>query len=272
MEDGLRMAIIRANPQLSRFNPLERILFHDDFDNGLSGWTELIGNYFDKFGNANNDMGDCRPPMLSSASMWDTGTAGAFQGTYSLKIATRPTPGHLAKALKRMTFQAKRRMRCEAFFTYRAEASRLQLDEEEFHAFGTSYDIQDEEKRYWPAIRYLNAENGKVVGKWQYHVAGDKVHAGGWEDVPNGQQLFCYNEILTKQNWHYLRWDIDLRNREYIELQCNDRSWDLRGKGHRGMPAMPNLWCLMNLGFWAETDRPRRSFLFLDSVVLSTED
>src|SRR5690348_15442896 len=33
------------DPRLSRFEPLPRILFFDDFDDGLHGWIELIGNY-----------------------------------------------------------------------------------------------------------------------------------------------------------------------------------------------------------------------------------
>jgi hypothetical protein len=38
------------------------------------------------------------------------------------------------------------------------------------------------------------------------------------------------------------------------------------------MPALPNLWCLLNLGFWVETDHPRRCYLYVDSVLLSTEE
>jgi len=38
---------VQLESQLSRFEPLERILFYDDFDHGLQGWTPLIGNYED---------------------------------------------------------------------------------------------------------------------------------------------------------------------------------------------------------------------------------
>ena len=34
-----------ADPRLSRFDPLDRIIFYDDFDDGIRGWSELIGNY-----------------------------------------------------------------------------------------------------------------------------------------------------------------------------------------------------------------------------------
>ena len=35
------------------------------------------------------------------------------------------------------------------------------------------------------------------------------------------------------------------------------------------MPAMKNLWCMLNLAFFAETDTDKRAFLYLDSVCLS---
>ena len=38
----LRLALIQADPRLSKFNPLSRILVYDDFDDGINGWAELI--------------------------------------------------------------------------------------------------------------------------------------------------------------------------------------------------------------------------------------
>ncbi|MCR6670092.1 MAG: hypothetical protein NVV79_01800 [Devosia ginsengisoli] len=35
----------RPDLNLSRFDPLPRIMFYDDFSQGMSGWTELLGNY-----------------------------------------------------------------------------------------------------------------------------------------------------------------------------------------------------------------------------------
>ena len=39
------MALANADIRLSRFNPLPRILAFDDFDDGLHGWCELVGNH-----------------------------------------------------------------------------------------------------------------------------------------------------------------------------------------------------------------------------------
>ncbi|MBI4587296.1 MAG: hypothetical protein HY725_00535 [Candidatus Rokubacteria bacterium] len=273
--DDLRRALLRADPRLSKFQPLSNIIFYDDFDEGLCGWTELIGNYEDSLEQVTDypEAMDSRPPMLSSLTMHDTGTAGSFHGTYALKIATRARCGHLAKALKRITFRKKARVQCELYFTFKPEGAELKLGERDVRAIGVSYDLQDEACRYWPAIRFLNAEAGARIEKWQYHAGGTRLpHLDGWEDVPDGQQPLCYNEIATKQNWHYLRWLIDLRSREYLELQCNDRAWSLSGRAHAPLKAYPNLRTLFNVGFWVEAEVDKRCFLYVDSVLVSTEE
>ncbi|MGH3750662.1 MAG: DUF6772 family protein, partial [Micromonosporaceae bacterium] len=264
-----------ANPLLSGYRPLPKIMYFDDFDHGYHGWTELLGNYEDTLENVTDypDAMDARPPMLSNAVMHDTGTAGALHGTYALKVATRPRKGHLAKALKRHTFAARGRLQCEAYFTFHPEPSTMKLGEKDVHSFGISYDLQDDDVRYWPAIRFVNAEDGQRVEKWQWHAGGTRLpHLDDWEDLEDGHQQLCYNEVATKQNWHYLRWTIDLDSRQYIDLQCNDRVWDLTGKVHRPLKLYPNLRNLLNLGLFVTTDCDRRAFLYLDSVLLSADE
>jgi len=84
------------NPKLSRFNPLSRIVCFDDFDHGLHGWTGLIGNYEKSLDAMLPEYRDLRPPMLSNGTMWDTGSAGSWDGTYAMKLATRAKAGGLA--------------------------------------------------------------------------------------------------------------------------------------------------------------------------------
>ena len=43
--DPATRAALRADPRLSRFDPLGRIIYSDDFDEGYNGWPGLIGNY-----------------------------------------------------------------------------------------------------------------------------------------------------------------------------------------------------------------------------------
>jgi hypothetical protein len=87
--------------------------------------------------------------------------------------------------------------------------------------------------------------------------------------VPGAGQRLCYNEIATKQNWHYLRLDFDLKTMSFLGFRCNDRVFDVSAIEPMRMPAMANLWCMLNLAFWVETDLDKRGFLYLDSVLLS---
>jgi hypothetical protein len=86
-----------------------------------------------------------------------------------------------------------------------------------------------------------------------------------------GEQRLCYNEIPTKVNWHYLRFDFDLAAMQATRFQVNDRVFAMDGFDCIRIPAMKNLWCMLNLAFFAETDADKRAFAYLDSVCLSGE-
>ena len=66
--NSIRSELLRADRQLSRFNPLGRILFFDDFDEGMNGWCELIGNHDGNLDNVRAVMADLRPPQISSCT------------------------------------------------------------------------------------------------------------------------------------------------------------------------------------------------------------
>ena len=279
-------AILNADPSLSRFDPLPRIIYHDDFNRGLRGWVELIGNYEDSLDSMLPQYADMRPPMLSSGTHWDTGTHGAMQGAYSMKLATRARAGDISVSIKRVTWRHRGPVRLEAYFTFKPEASELQLSVDDVRAVGVLFDLQDEEYRWMPHWRYLNALEGEPVRSWQFkrerepfHDIGGRAETvshfhlapTGWENVPDSGQILCYNEVATKFNWYYLRMDVDLANRQITHLQCNDRVHDLTDVGPMMIPAMPNLDCMLNVAFWVETDVDKRAFLYVDSVLLSGE-
>lgn len=284
MAQPIPYQIFLSDASAARFQPLERIISHDDFDCGLQGWTELIGNYETDLQTLLPGFRDCRPPMLSNATMWDTGTAGSQSGTYSMKLATRAKAGHHAVALKRLTFRELSRVQVEAFFTFKPEAAAASLKQKDLQSFGVFFDIQDETRRLMPHFRYHNASDGTLRQSWQYRAgAQPRVQVGtsgemastfhldreGWQDVPDSHQPLCYNEIVTKQNWHYLRMLVDLDGGRATELQCNDRVFDVSG--------LPTLWQdrertlaqMLNVAFFVESNTATRSFLFLDSVMLS---
>jgi hypothetical protein len=290
MTTTYQQALIQANPNLSRFSPLSRIICYDDFDRGLQGWTALIGNYEDTLDSILPGFRDLRPPMLSNLTVWDTGTDGSFNGNYALKLATRPKTGSIGVAVKRLTFQEVGPLRLETYFTFKPEANELRLSETDVRAAGVLLDLQDSDAkandpgRVMPHLRYLNALNGQAMARWQYKkdrvpmrdIGGSgktrshfHLSSEGWLDVPGARQRLCYNEIATKQNWHYLRLDFDLKTMPFLGFRCNDRVFDVSAIEPMRMPAMANLWCMLNLAFWVETDLDKRGFLYLDSVLLS---
>ncbi len=296
--------------RLSRFNPLDRILAYDDFNSGTHGWVELLGNYDGQsnLDTVDDHMRDFRPPQLSSCSFFDVGTHGAMSGTYALKVATRPEAGHTAVAIRRLTMAGRGRVQFETFFTFKAEAASEENDaaaqagggqwdgnthpsETQFGAFTIATDICDT-VRYHCVARYLNTDLGNHLQRqWVYpsvpeptpreHLEGkanlDRLadftapNPEDWHPFGDAQEL-CYNEVPTKVNWHYLRWQIDTATRSNVELQVNDRIYDMRE-----IPVPPydepygSLGNLLNFYVSARTHTNVRNFLFLDSVLISVD-
>jgi hypothetical protein len=125
-DSALRSALLSVDPRLSKFRPLPRILAHDAFDSGTHGWTEVLGNHDGRgdLDTVDDHMRDFRPPQLSSCTFFDIGTHGAMTGTYALKLTTRPIPGHTATAIRCLTMSGRGLLQFEAYFTYKAEATR----------------------------------------------------------------------------------------------------------------------------------------------------
>ena len=170
---------MQAHTTLSSFEPLQRLLFHDDFNDGLNGWGALIGNYEDRVDAMLPEYMDMRPPMLSNLTMWDAGTSGAIGGAYALKLATRAKPGTFCTAIKQYTFRAWGPVRVEAIVTFKPEANELELGETAVRAFGILLDLQHadgqaaEPLRVMPHIRYLNAFEGRRVEREEPESVGD---------------------------------------------------------------------------------------------------
>ena len=276
---------------LGAMEPLQRLLYYDDFNNGIGGWGSLIGNYEDRVDSMLPEYMDMRPPMLSNLTMWDAGTSGAIGGAYALKLATRAKPGAFCTAIKRSTFRTAGPLRVEAIFTFKPEARELELGDSGVRAFGTVLDLQhadgqaSEPLRVMPHIRYLNAFEGQRVERWQYKSEREPLldigsrgktwshfhlKSTNWVDIEGGEQRLCYNEIATKHNWYYLRLDFDLATMSFMGFRCNERSLDITDLEPMRMPAMPNLWSMLNVVFWVESDVDTRFFLYLDSVAVST--
>ena len=301
------MAHAAADIRLSRFNPLPRILSFDDFDDGLHGWCELVGNHNGDLNEVQPVFKDMRPAQLSTCTFFDIGTHGAVDGTYSLKLATRARRFHQAVAIKRLTSAADGLVQVEAWFTYKAEQTfgfadsgarawdgNYHPSEAHFGSFTLWNDICEgtsPRDRYHAALRYENTnEEGEFTQRWLYKTGlhpttrmlrggfdstQNDVHVARpdmWAPVPGGDQQLCFNEVPTKVNWHYLRWLFDLSTRRNTELQVNDLTMDLRD-----IPVLrfdEGYWGinrLLNFCFDVRTTSDVRNFLFLDSVLLSAD-
>lgn len=289
MAEALRIAMLRADPKLSRFDPLPRIISHDDFSSGHCGWSQLVGNYEDDLDTMLPGYAQHTSAMLSTLAHWDAGSHGGMGSSYALKIATRPRKGAQNVAIKRHTFRHRGKIRFEVYFTFKPEATELSLSETDVRSIGFLLDLQAGDtdtggERVMPHLRFVNALDGVHLQKWQFKHRttefkpignGDKtlshyhLSPDDWEDLPGGAQRLCYNEIPTKVNWTYLRFDFDLDEMKALAFQCNDREFDISGFESIRMPAMKNLWCMLNFALFAETDTDKRAFLYVDSVCIS---
>ena len=289
MDSDLVRSLRLADPGLSRFDPLPRIITYDDFDRGFCGWTQLVGNYEHTLDVMLPGYAQHTQAMLSTLGTWDFGSHGAFDGSYALKIATRPKKGAQNVSIKRLTFRKRGPIRLEFYFTFKPEASELRLSETDVRSVGFLYDLQSGDQdadalRVMPHMRFLNALDGEHVQTWQFKRKTTPMKPLGnegktvthyhlaptdWEDLSGGQQKLCYNEIPTKVNWHYVCFDFDLETWKATGFRCNDRVLDVSGYEPIKIPGMRNLWCMLNLAFFAEADTDKRAFLYVDSVCLS---
>ncbi|CAH1657678.1 MULTISPECIES: DUF6772 family protein [unclassified Chelatococcus] len=270
--------------RLDRFDPLPRILVHDDFNHGLNGWIGLIGNYEDSLDKMLPVFKPMTQPMLSTAVGWDSGSHGGLSGAFSMKVATRPIKGTMNLALKRLSFRHLGEIQLEAYLAVKPEASDATLSIEDVRSFGMFMDLQSNRYRGLPHVRFLNCLDGTLRQTWQFKqkVPPDTIvssssrtrslqhlYPEGWEDVPDGYQEICYNELPTKMNWQYFKAGIDLAEMRFTSLQFNDRKFDPAGLGVMRLDPWANLECMLNIGFFVETDTDKRAFLYVDSVLLS---
>jgi len=300
---------------LSRYDPLERILVADDFDDGMRGWQTLFPDYdgitdypgkhpnidpLDKVVAASREDGRLRfdlqspagrrgLPMLSTLTSWDIGTYGSWDGCYALKIPTIARAGSKGVALKRLACPWWKKFRVETYFTYKAEPCDFQLGEQDVRSVFLTFDVMDphhiksageQPVRWWPGVRYHNAQDGRLINRWQGDFSGSVgVMDGPWEYLDDGAQELGFNRSPTKYQWHYLRFTFDLAKREYADLHCYGQEFDVAGRRHVQDPPLTG-WrasaekCpgLIAVVFGIETNSPKRCFLYLDSVVVSASD
>ncbi|MFA7118635.1 MAG: DUF6772 family protein [Sphaerochaetaceae bacterium] len=210
------MSLSRESLVSQGFEPLPKIIFSDDFDEGYNGWITLMPNfrqdtfaYYDSF----KGWTAWGPPMLSSATFPYAGTHGSMHGTYSLKLATRPisapaekrpVAGSMGMAIKRLTHRTNGLLKCEMWYSFTAEQSIPGIGEEAIRAFGFFWDVSDDENRTFYGARYLNSANGKMQQHWQlFKVDPTSTLPWGFEGEsapgePNGSKVTLSRGIDTQ--------------------------------------------------------------------------
>jgi hypothetical protein len=213
----------------------------------------------------------------------------------------RPAPGSQSLAIKRLTlppFLEKGEVQIEAWFAYKPEQDRIGLGEKDIRAFGFMMDIQHGGFRAMPAIRYVNSVNGELKQAWQFAHTDESVSDEQWEYgkkgwcvagidpqwfgrryddgstdgfkyVPNGAEKLCYNESDDKINWLYFRMKVNVIKKCYVEFQCGNSIYNMNEQPYSIVEAYNNIDNLFNPVIWIENDTKRRSFLFVDSVLIS---
>lgn len=296
---------------LTRFSPLDWVVCYDDFDQGFNGWMDLKPNWTQPGFNpvaSTVDKTQWGPIMLSSSNFAWAGTHGSMDGTYALKLCTRPVanpyeqppaPGALSHAIKRLSrYKPINHLQLEMFYTYTPEQDRIGLGEKDIRAFGVLFDIQDERCRTYAGVRYLNSVNGELHQRWQHVAAADVTDeqwaygnkgefnkrgidpfwygqrrsdgtTDGFAEIEGGEQVLCYNESDDKFNWLYLRLLIDLENLRYVELQSGDKTFDLSQYEMTQSVQYKNINGLLNPLLWIENDTDRRVMLMVDSVLVT---
>ena len=305
---SLRTALLRADADLGHYDPLERILLWQDFAQGFHGWQTYFPDYdgwedypgryapvealqaiLEK---SRRDptvridrrlpVGPRGVPMLSSPA----GSRASRAGAYALKVPTLARAGHKAFAQKRLGSPWRGKFRIEACFAFGSEAGAAPSPPADVGAFYLTCDVMDhtggspaegaQAGRWWPALRYLNSDRGKCVQKWQYHRGGVGVKDGPWADIPGGEQPLGARGSDSPSPWHYLRLTFDLARHEYTDFACEGQEFAVAGLGHHPEPPLSG-WrastdkCpgLIGTGFGIETAADQRSFLYLESLLVS---
>ncbi|HEY9294072.1 MAG TPA: DUF6772 family protein [Microlunatus sp.] len=304
--------MIESFRELSGFyDPLPRLLAADDFDTGMRGWLDLRPNFVGPDFAAHDqeiDLEHWGSVMLSSATYAFAGTHGSAAGTYSLKLCTRspaaapdqpPAAGSMSLAIKRLSRPVGARLlRVEALVAYTTEQDRPGLGVDQMRAFGLMIDLQDEDHRFMPGVRFVNTVGGQRQRRWQFYrqtTADDQEWSYGrvgWHRAGIDPQWFgrrqpdgstaatdwfagepqqpIYNETDDKINWMPLSLTVDLAQRTYRSFRFGNREYEFpAGAAPSLAPPYANIGNLINPVFFVETDSDRRVNLYLDSVLIS---
>ena len=191
-----------AEPELSRFDPLPRIIAFDDFDRGFCGWTQPR-RQLRAF--ARLDAARLCPALPGDAVDpvdLGLGSHGSFDGSYASSSPRSPAPAHRtspsnvsrsASAVRSVSSSTSRSSRGE-----RASAVRDRRALDWFLYDLQTGDADADSWRVMPHLRFLNADGGRHLQRWQFKRRTTDVMPIGTEN----KTLTHYH--LAPQDWEDL--------------------------------------------------------------------
>lgn len=190
-----------SQSRLGHYNPLQNMYVNDRFDTGDKGWSEF----------GSRGPGPYMGKDVENGNEIDV-----------LILRNRYYYVSFTNESKRLTIMW-RKFRWESWIKLdnylgwdKFRLFRLGIDTQK----GNAWPIDKIEYRRFYWITYLNHDDNSFINGW--------YHSGGNENF--GLPFPGDNtQILKPNGWVYIRLDIDFVDNEYLEFQCNDRIWDLRG-------------------------------------------
>lgn len=254
------------------FNPLQHIYAFDQFSKGgLRGWA--------KYGDGIPKIGQLIAPEGTTQGGLTGETVLVIPSDYYSEDCWKGKGCYSAKAIKRMSWIWKKRIRWESWLVWKSKNNLR--DQEDFGWFSFDIDTQmgfdlDLQDRRFYRIRWLNYDGNNFRREWQYD-AGIEIEPD-WRSFPGDpiQELTCNcTNTNRKYDWLYTRMDIDLGKRKYVEFQCADRIWKIdqspsRWEKSREWDKLNNL---LNFGWTVQTRiKDTTAYLYIDSTLISAEE
>ena len=250
------------------FNPLKHIYMYDIFAIGnTQGW----GPFESTFGDPYVGSLPCEKPPHAL-------TRGGLSGQQVL-IQPATHANKFGRVIKRGSWIWASRIRYECWFTFKNFGFKYPAKGANYGAFRFDIDSQmgtgAESDRRWFSVRWNSAS-----ATWEYSCGVEDTQQ--WKPLPgDAKQELTWNQCY-KYDWLYARMDIHLGKHEYVEFQCANRVWDLRGLrpckgkkycGESNAQEADVLNNLINFTFSANKgDAEQPSYLLIDSAVVSADE
>lgn len=270
--DAVTLRESQTQVNIGPFQPLDAILFGDDFNQSNEGWR-LIDDPSNGFAG--------RGTMESVSA----GTQGGPTGDYVYQLNATGGSGVRNEALKRVTMpwanggksEFPSTVRFECIFTWDSDPVSGSI--EDIRDVRVDFDAQTRDSRLGPAVRYQFYDSSdNEVEQWQANTGTRPSPT--FTDIPGGDKVFTFNEpwpegegFPHRKSWHYLKFDWDPQNEAYLAggLQVNDMVLDMGSLSMGAESPRDELYGLLNPIISVTSNNAVQTTFYMDSCMLSAE-